>query len=170
MSTHIQKKNSSRQKLKSYLARVLCCRLVSQPCAVVLLLKIINSQSLFIRPAYKMVREKFILNRFFIRPAYKMVREKSEKQTLIKQNCCHEFLAHGILPHCIRYKKSNLDLLKGLLYEYVSNLRFILWYKSLYYRSNIQETLFVSFSTVFHWGLIYSQKLNCCWNTMPKWA
>ena len=70
MSTHIQKKTRVVKNLS---------RTLRASCAVVLLLKIINSQSLFIRPAYKMVREKFILNRFFIRPAYKMVREKSEK-------------------------------------------------------------------------------------------
>ena len=49
MSTHIQKKTRVVKNLS---------RTLRASCAVALLLKIINSQSLFIRPAYKMVREK----------------------------------------------------------------------------------------------------------------
>jgi hypothetical protein len=125
MSTHIQKKtrvvkNLSRT-LRASCVVVLCpyCRRLVPFTACAVFLKNINHFSIAF---LYVLRIKWL--------------ERSLKNILHIMICCHEFLAHGILPRCIRYKKSNIDLLKGLLYEYVSNLRFILWYKSLYYRSN----------------------------------
>ena len=84
---------------------VLCCRRLVPCTACAVFLKIIYRFSIAF---LYVLRTKWL--------------ERSLRNRLYIMTCCHEFLAHGILPHCIRYKKSNIDLLRGLLYEYVSNL------------------------------------------------